>query len=314
MFLFLVYILSLCEAFGGAYINIHTWHHKTALDDKKVEIPKTMPRIFKSVVRATRSSGSRLVRGLDDTPAPKKLISARGRMTKAGKDAADQGETEYQELVASMEGKLHLSKGRPSAVKARLKMSPKKKKQTQTKTKKRCSPRQKVDSKQKEKEKEEEEEEEKEKKEEEEKEEKEEKEEEEKEEKEEKEMEEKEMEEEEDETEQEEEETEEEAQERQHERKQRSSSPLLASLARRYRKNHLIAKRWPVPGELPTGEYVPEQIMCHSGDSVLVGWVGYNEPPTWEHVSGMPDATVRLYERQGKVSLATYCKVLDYYY
>ena len=102
-------------------------------------------------------------------------------------------------------------------------------------------------------------------------------------------------------------------QERPHERKQRSSSPLLASLAKRYRKNHLIAKRWPIQAELPTGEYVPEQILCHSGESVLVGWVGYNEPPTWEDVSGMPDSTVKLYERQGKVSLATYCKVLDYY-
>ena len=76
----------------------------------------------------------------------------------------------------------------------------------------------------------------------------------------------------------------------------------------------MIAKRWPVPGELPTGEYVPEQILCHSGDSVLVGWVGYNEPPTWEEMSGMPDSTVKLYERQGKVSLAQYCKVLDLYY
>ncbi len=131
MFLFFVVILSLCEAFGGAYINIHRWHHKTALDDNNEEIPKTMPRIFKSVVRAaTRSSGSRLVRGLDDTPTAKKLISARGRMTKAGKDAANEGEKEYQELVASMEGQLHLSKGRPSAVKARLKMSPTKKRQT----------------------------------------------------------------------------------------------------------------------------------------------------------------------------------------
>jgi len=187
-------------------------------------------------------------------------------LTRAGKDAADDGEKEYQQLVASFEGRVHLSKGRSSAVKARLKMTPKKKK-SERKERKEQEPEQEPEP------------------------------------------------EPEPEPEAEAEaEPEPEPGKARRPRKRPKCQPqptTLKKLAARYKHNHLEAKRRPVPDDLPDGEYVPEQIFCHSGESVLVGWAGYNEPPTWEDINEMPECIAKLYHRQGRVSLIQYCKPLD---
>jgi hypothetical protein len=47
----------------------------------------------------------------------------RGSLTKAGKEAAAEGQREYQKLVDRFDGKVHLSRGRAAAVNARLKLS-----------------------------------------------------------------------------------------------------------------------------------------------------------------------------------------------
>ena len=53
------------------------------------------------------------------TPAP--LIKG-NRLTGTGRKAAARGEEEYQELVCRFDGRVHLSRGRPAAVNARLKL------------------------------------------------------------------------------------------------------------------------------------------------------------------------------------------------
>ena len=53
------------------------------------------------------------------TPAP--LVKG-NRLTGTGRKAAARGEEEYQELVCRFDGRVHLSRGRPAAVNARLKL------------------------------------------------------------------------------------------------------------------------------------------------------------------------------------------------
>ena len=51
------------------------------------------------------------------------LFTAGGHLTQQGKEAADRGEEEYQELLQQFKGKPHYSRGRTAAVKARLAVS-----------------------------------------------------------------------------------------------------------------------------------------------------------------------------------------------
>jgi hypothetical protein len=69
--------------------------------------------------RSQRSS-TKLIGSRRRTKTTTKALLVDGKLTTFGRKAADTGELEYQDLCDRFEGKTHLSKGRPAAVKAKL--------------------------------------------------------------------------------------------------------------------------------------------------------------------------------------------------
>jgi hypothetical protein len=92
-----------------------------------------MPRVYyrlRSTVPTTRTSSrsrnrsnlsleGRKTRRARQSKRNRPLLK-NGKLTVAGKVAADTGDREYDQLVNSFGGYIHLSKGRPAAVKARI--------------------------------------------------------------------------------------------------------------------------------------------------------------------------------------------------
>ena len=72
------------------------------------------------VQRSTRRSRS-VSRSEDQQATPAPLVQG-SRLTEPGRQAAARGEQEYQDLVHRFEGCVHLSRGRPAAANARLKL------------------------------------------------------------------------------------------------------------------------------------------------------------------------------------------------